>query len=265
MTLDTIPSPGSNTIRVGGFQLHMYAVMIMAGIVVAVVISERRLRARGFPNGTAVDLVVWAVPCGIVGARLYHVITVWKTYFGAGGDPVRALYIWQGGLGIWGAIAGGGLGVYIAARRRHLSFVVVADAVAPALPVAQAIGRWGNWWNQEILRRSRVPALGRRHQQGPDHPRRDALPADLPLRVAVGRQRRADLHLGGPPVPARPWPGLRALRRAVLRRPVGHGGAAVRPCQPRPGAARQRVGQRRPVRRGSHLPCRRQPAPEAAG
>ena len=150
MTLDTIPSPGSNTIRVGGFQLHMYAVMIMAGIVVAVVISERRLRARGFPNGTAVDLVVWAVPCGIVGARLYHVITDWKTYFGAGGDPVRALYIWQGGLGIWGAIAGGALGVYIAARRRHLSFVVVADAVAPALPVAQAIGRWGNWWNQEI-------------------------------------------------------------------------------------------------------------------
>ena len=104
----------------------MYAVMIMAGIVVAVVISERRLRARGFPNGTALDLVVWAVPCGIVGARLYHVITDWKTYFGAGGDPVRALYIWQGGLGIWGAIAGGGLGVYIAARRRHLSFVVVA-------------------------------------------------------------------------------------------------------------------------------------------
>ena len=150
VTLDTIPSPGSNTIRVGGFQLHMYAVMTMAGIVVAVVISERRLRARGFPNGTAVDLVVWAVPCGIVGARLYHVITDWKTYFGAGGDPVRALYIWQGGLGIWGAIAGGGLGVYIAARRRHLSFVVVADAVAPALPVAQAIGRWGNWWNQEI-------------------------------------------------------------------------------------------------------------------
>ena len=93
---------------------------------------------------------MWAVSCGVVGARLYHVVTDWKTYFGAGGDPVRALYIWQGGLGIWGAIAGGALGVYIAARRRHLSFVVVADAVAPALPVAQAIGRWGNWWNQEI-------------------------------------------------------------------------------------------------------------------
>ena len=130
----------------------MYAVMIIIGIVVAVVICERRFVARGFPKGTALDLVVWAVPFGIVGARLYHVITDWQTYFGANRtrEPIEALYIWQGGLGIWGAIAGGALGVYIAARRKHLSFADVADAVAPALAVAQAIGRWGNWWNQEL-------------------------------------------------------------------------------------------------------------------
>ncbi len=152
MILATIPSPDRNTIPIGSFQLHMYAVMIIIGIVVAVVISERRLVSRGFAKGTALDLVVWAVPFGIVGARLYHVITDWQTYFGANRtrEPIEALYIWQGGLGIWGAIAGGALGVYIAARRKHLSFVDIADAVAPALPVAQAIGRWGNWWNQEL-------------------------------------------------------------------------------------------------------------------
>ncbi|MGZ4665506.1 MAG: prolipoprotein diacylglyceryl transferase [Frankiaceae bacterium] len=154
MTLASIPSPDRNTIPIGGFELlHMYAVMIIIGIVVAVVICERRFVARGFPKGTALDLVVWAVPFGIVGARLYHVITDWQTYFGAvrTRQPVEALYVWQGGLGIWGGIAGGALGVYIAARRKHLSFADLADAGAPALPVAQAIGRWGNWWNQELF------------------------------------------------------------------------------------------------------------------
>ena len=122
----------------------------MAGIVVAVVISERRLRARGFPNGTAVDLVVWAVPCGVVGARLHHVISDWKTYLGAGRGPGEGpLHLGRAG---WASGAPSKAPSACTSRlgAGHLSFVVVADAVAPALPFAQAIGRWGNWWKQEI-------------------------------------------------------------------------------------------------------------------
>lgn len=98
----------------------------------------------------SLDMVVWAVPFGIIGARIYHVITSPQDYFGAGGDPIRALYIWEGGLGIWGAVAGGALGAWIAARQMGLPLSVFADALAPALPVAQAIGRFGNWFNNEL-------------------------------------------------------------------------------------------------------------------
>jgi prolipoprotein diacylglyceryl transferase len=94
---------------------------------------------------------VWAVPFGIVGGRLYHVVTDWRTYFGPGGEPVRALYVWQGGLGIWGAVTLGGVGAWIACRRRGLSLPVFGDAIAPGLAVAQATGRWGNWFNQELF------------------------------------------------------------------------------------------------------------------
>jgi prolipoprotein diacylglyceryl transferase len=90
------------------------------------------------------------VPFGIIGARLYHLATSPQDYFGAGGDPIRALYIWEGGLGIWGAVAGGALGAWIAARQLGLPFSIFADSLAPALPVAQAIGRFGNWFNNEL-------------------------------------------------------------------------------------------------------------------
>src|SRR5690606_11160883 len=101
--------------------------------------------------GVVVDLVLWAVPFGMVGARLYHVITDYQLYFGPGRDPVRALFIWEGGLGIWGAIAGGGIGVWIACRRRGIPMPAMADALAPGIVVAQAIGRFGNWFNKELF------------------------------------------------------------------------------------------------------------------
>ena len=109
------------------------------------------MRRRGAPPWVILDVAVWAVPFGIVGGRLYHVVTSWQPYFGPGGHPVEALYIWQGGLGIWGAVALGGLGAYIAARRAGVLMPPLADALAPGIVLAQAIGRWGNWFNQELF------------------------------------------------------------------------------------------------------------------
>jgi prolipoprotein diacylglyceryl transferase len=126
---------------------------IVLGVIVAVIIGERRWRARGGTPGTIVDLAVWAVPFGLVGGRLYHVITDWQLYFGSDAPhrPIEALYIWNGGLGIWGAISLGALGVWFGCRRRGISLSAVADALAPGVVIAQAIGRWGNYFNQELF------------------------------------------------------------------------------------------------------------------
>ncbi len=148
--LATIPSPDQGVWQLGPVPIRAYALCIIAGIVVAIVWGERRWRARGGAEGTVTDLAVFAVPFGLVGGRLYHVATDWRTYFGPGGDPVDALKIWQGGLGIWGAIALGGVGAWIACRRRGIPLPAMADAVAPGIVVAQAIGRLGNWFNQEL-------------------------------------------------------------------------------------------------------------------
>ena len=99
------------------------------------------------------DIAVWAVPFGLVGGRLYHVITDPELYFTAGRQPIRALYIWDGGLGIWGAVALGALGAWLGCRRRGITLADFADAVAPGLVLAQAMGRWGNYFNQELFGR----------------------------------------------------------------------------------------------------------------
>jgi prolipoprotein diacylglyceryl transferase len=148
--LAAIPSPDRGVWMLGPVPIRAYALCIIAGIVVAVLWGERRFVARGGEPGTVTDVAVFAVPFGLVGGRLYHVATDWQTYFGPGGDPVDALKIWQGGLGIWGAIALGGVGAWIACRRRGVPLPFLADAVAPGIVVAQAIGRLGNWFNQEL-------------------------------------------------------------------------------------------------------------------
>ena len=130
--------------------LRAYALCIIAGILVAIWWGERRWVARGGNKGTIVDVAVFAVPFGIVGGRLYHVLTDYYRYFGEGANPVDALKIWDGGLGIWGAIALGGVGAWIACRTRGIPLPVVADAIAPGIVVAQAIGRLGNYFNQEL-------------------------------------------------------------------------------------------------------------------
>jgi prolipoprotein diacylglyceryl transferase len=153
-----IPSPTSGVWHLGPFPLRGYALCILAGIVIAVWITGRRLVDRGHVKEKAVDISAWAVPFGIVGGRIYHVITTPQPYFGEGGHPIRALDIWEGGLGIWGAISLGALGAYIGARRHGVPFLDYIDAAAPGVAVAQALGRWGNWFNNELYgRKTDVP------------------------------------------------------------------------------------------------------------
>ncbi|GLW12235.1 prolipoprotein diacylglyceryl transferase 1 [Microtetraspora sp. NBRC 13810] len=153
MPLASIPSPSEGVWYLGPIPLRAYALCIMLGVVVAVWLGERRWRARGGAPGTIVDLAVWAVPFGLVGGRLYHVITDWQLYFGpqAPNEPIEALFIWNGGLGIWGAVALGGVGVWIGCRRRGISLSAMADTLAPCIVLAQGIGRWGNYFNQELF------------------------------------------------------------------------------------------------------------------
>jgi prolipoprotein diacylglyceryl transferase len=148
-----IPSPSQGVWHLGPLPIRGYALCIILGVVVAIWMGERRWVARGGKPGEVSDIAIWAVPFGLVGGRLYHVVTDPARYFGEGGDPVTALYVWQGGLGIWGAIALGGVGAWIACRRMGIKLPPLADALAPGIVVAQAIGRWGNWFNQELFGR----------------------------------------------------------------------------------------------------------------
>lgn len=135
--------PYSRTI-VGG--LPWYSVLVVTGIALAVWLAGREERRMGLPLDTAIDLALVVVPCGIVGARLYYVLMSWELF---ADHPLSALYIWQGGLGIYGGVIGGALGAFIYARRKKLRFACLADMIAPGLLLAQAVGRWGNYFNME--------------------------------------------------------------------------------------------------------------------
>lgn len=148
--LAALPSPTTGAIHLGPLTIHAYALCILVGIVVAIWIAQKRLEARGGEPGQVLDIATFAVPAGIIGGRIYHVITTPGPYFGEGGNPVDALKIWEGGLGIWGAIAFGALGAWWACRRTGVRFLDFADAAAPGVALAQAIGRWGNWFNNEL-------------------------------------------------------------------------------------------------------------------
>ena len=154
LILASFPSPPQGVWHLGPIPIRAYALCIIAGIIVAIVWGERRFQARGGEKGFITDMAVWAVPFGLVGGRLYHLATDWQTYFGPGGNPIGALEVWNGGLGIWGAIALGGVGAWIGARRRGIPLPAVADAIAPGIVLAQAIGRIGNYFNQELYGRA---------------------------------------------------------------------------------------------------------------
>ncbi|MET7750035.1 prolipoprotein diacylglyceryl transferase [Micromonospora sp. NPDC005367] len=166
-----LPSPTTAVWQLGPLPVRAYALCIIVGILVACLVTEYRLRRRGVAPGAVLDIAVWAVPAGIIGARVYHVITSPEKYFGAGGDPMKAFAIWEGGLGIWGAVAGGAIGAWIAARQLGIPLTVVADALAPGLPLAQAIGRFGNWFNNELFGgRTTLPWGLEVHRMDPDNP-----------------------------------------------------------------------------------------------
>jgi prolipoprotein diacylglyceryl transferase len=145
-----IPSPTTGVWYLGPVPIRAYAMCILAGIIVAVWVTQRRLERRGGRPGQVLDISAWAVPFGIVGGRIYHLITSPQAYFGEGGQPLNAFKIWEGGLGIWGAVALGAVGAYIGCRRHGVRFLDFADAAAPGILVAQAMGRFGNYFNNEI-------------------------------------------------------------------------------------------------------------------
>ncbi|MBD3925943.1 prolipoprotein diacylglyceryl transferase [Nocardioides cavernae] len=153
VTLMSIPSPADGVWNLGPVPIRGYALSIILGIVLAIWIGERRWVARGGIAGEVSDLAIWAVPFGLIGGRLYHVMTDWQLYFGEDRNPITALYVWRGGLGVWGAIALGAFGLWLGARTKGIKMLPLIDALAPGVLVAQAVGRWGNWFNQELYGR----------------------------------------------------------------------------------------------------------------
>lgn len=154
MIRSAIPSPSKSLLELGPLTIHFYALCIILGVIAAIFIGNRRFVTAGGEPGVVSDVAILAVPAGVIGGRIYHVITSPELYFGIDGDWKAAFYIWQGGLGIWGAISLGFLGAYISYSRhprKSLSFAQLTDALAPGLLVAQAIGRWGNWFNKELF------------------------------------------------------------------------------------------------------------------
>jgi prolipoprotein diacylglyceryl transferase len=140
----SIPSPSSGNL--GPF--HMYGLLLAVGVLVATYVAERRWRNRGYPRDGIYDIAFWVVIAGVVGARLYHVASDYELFEH---DAWRAFEIWRGGLSIWGAVLGGAVAVIVVCRRRHLPTLAVMDCMAPGIVLAQAIGRWGNYFNQELF------------------------------------------------------------------------------------------------------------------
>jgi prolipoprotein diacylglyceryl transferase len=144
-----IPSPSISSFQLGPLTIHIYALCLITGIIAAWMIGVRRWRARGGSAETFETVLLWAIPIGIVGARLYHVLTHLGDYF-APGATQHWWAIWEGGIAIYGAIGFGALAAWIAARQQKIAFAALADALAPGIAVGQALGRFGNWFNQEL-------------------------------------------------------------------------------------------------------------------
>jgi prolipoprotein diacylglyceryl transferase len=149
----SIPSPPSAwaQFHLGPLTIHTYALCILTGIVAAVIITQRRLGRRGADSGVVIDIILWAVPIGIVGARFYHVFTHVGDYFFPGANLWNIFAIWDGGNALYGSLLGGAVGAYIGCRRQGIRFWSFADALAPAMLVAQSLGRFGNYFNHELF------------------------------------------------------------------------------------------------------------------
>ena len=150
MTLAYIPSPTISQFSIGPVTIHIYALCILMGIVLAVWITTTRWKKLGGNFDQVLDITLVSVPAGIIGARLYHIITTPERFFGPDGDWAEMFRIWNGGLGIWGGVLFGALAAWAWCRHKHYPMALLADAIAPGLLVAQAVGRLGNWFNQEL-------------------------------------------------------------------------------------------------------------------
>lgn len=145
-----IPSPKFSSFNIGPFTIRMYALCMLAAICAAIWVTTVRWKKWGGSFDQILDTAIVSVPAGIVGARLYHVLTTPERYFGSRGDFSAVFKIWEGGLGIWGAIIAGAIAAWAWCRHKHYPVLLLADAVAPALLIGQAVGRLGNWFNQEL-------------------------------------------------------------------------------------------------------------------
>lgn len=148
---NSIPSPTISFFELGPFRIHFYALCILLGIVLAIWLADTRLKNRGAKSGLALDIALWTVPIAIIGARIFHVLTHSGDYFFPGADLTAVFRIWEGGIAIYGGLLGGAVGAWIGAKRAGIKFWAFADAVAPGILLAQAIGRWGNYFNQELF------------------------------------------------------------------------------------------------------------------
>lgn len=169
------PSPEWSAFSLGPVTIHAYALCILAGIVAAVWLTSVRWKRRSGPEDAIWDIAIWAIPFGIIGGRLYHVFSSPDAYFGPEGDLSLIPQIWLGGLGIWGAVLFGAIGAWIGCRRAGVKLSAFMDAAAPGLLLAQAIGRWGNWFNQELFGEPTTLPWGL--EINPDNP---AFPPGLP-------------------------------------------------------------------------------------
>ncbi|MDR1712002.1 MAG: prolipoprotein diacylglyceryl transferase [Propionibacteriaceae bacterium] len=145
-----IPSPPDKAFDLGPLTIRYYALCLIAGIAAGWWLGSRRWKKRGGPSEAFETALFWAIPCGIVGARIYHVLTHLDDYFGEGINPWSVFYIWEGGIAIFGAIGGGALGAWFGCRRAGAKLSSLADSLAPGIALGQAIGRFGNWFNQEL-------------------------------------------------------------------------------------------------------------------
>jgi prolipoprotein diacylglyceryl transferase len=149
--LSAIPSPSSGTLEIGPVNLNAYGLMIALGVVAAVRIAGKRAeRINAATMDDLSSIALWAVPAGVLGGRAYHVLTDYEKFQGNWGDVIK---VWQGGLGIWGGITVGVLVGFWRAKKMNLDAWVLVSCSVPGIAVAQAIGRWGNWWNQELFGR----------------------------------------------------------------------------------------------------------------
>jgi prolipoprotein diacylglyceryl transferase len=150
MLLANIPSPARGVIEIGPLELHAYGLMLALGVLAAAKITEKRWVAWGRPGKEIAEIFIPVVIAGVIGARVYHLFTGYSWDTGGLAGTIR---IWEGGLSIWGAVAGGAIAVIVMARIKHLDTLMLMDAIAPGLAVAQAIGRFGNYFNQELFGR----------------------------------------------------------------------------------------------------------------